>query len=302
MSGVLDGRVAIVTGAGRGLGRSHALQLAKHGASVVVNDLGCAVNGEDISDTPAASVVDEILESGGQAVISPHDVSDWQQAGELIELAISTFGNLHVLVNNAGILRDRSCANMTEQEWDAVIRVHLKGHAAPSHHAMTWWRHQSKSGAEVKASVVHTTSIAGLFPNFGQANYCSAKAAIIALSQVIALEGAGYGIRSNAVAPSARTRLFDSPAADGDAPDELDPSNVSRLIGWLAMENCDASGQTFHVLGNQLTVFENSATLHAIDTGEADGPGDFDSVLGDRLVSMCDARMFIQQRIGDHLM
>ena len=264
MSNRLEKRVAVVTGAGRGLGREHALFLASHGARVVVNDLGGAVDGGGGADrAPGQLVVEEIRAAGGQAVFSGHDVSSWEEAGEMIRLAIESFGDLHVLVNNAGILRDRTLANMTEAEWDAVVRVHLKGHAAPSHHAVKYWRQKAKSGQEVRASVVHTSSVAGLVGNFGQANYSAAKLGIVALSQVVATEVGHYGVRSNAISPSARTRLaltipgseeFLQPPENEQELDIYHPANVSPLVGWLAQEDCPVTRQIFHVIGNRILV------------------------------------------------
>ncbi|MGF1609717.1 MAG: SDR family NAD(P)-dependent oxidoreductase [Kiloniellales bacterium] len=260
MSGRLAGRVAIVTGAGRGLGRAHALALAAEGASVVVNDVGGDLHGVGSDDAPARGVVQEIVGNGGRAIASGHDVADWQQAQRMIELAVGEFGDLHVLVNNAGILRDRTLANMTEEEWDAVIRVHLKGHAAPTRHAIAHWRARAKGGARVAASVIHTTSLAGLVGNFGQANYAAAKLGIIGLSRVVALEGAKYGVRSNAVSPSARTRIESSlqPPQPGSF-DVFDPANVSPLIVWLAAADCSANNQVFQAYGNRIEVIAQTA-------------------------------------------
>jgi NAD(P)-dependent dehydrogenase (short-subunit alcohol dehydrogenase family) len=261
----LEGRVAVVTGAGRGLGRAHALCLAAHGAAVVVNDRGVEVDGRGQTLAPAEAVAAEIRAAGGRAVASGHDVSDWADAGRLVDLAVSTFGNLHVLVNNAGILRDRTLANMSEEEWDAVIRVHLKGHAAPSRHALAHWRDRAKAGHPVQASIVHTSSIAGYLGSFGQANYSAAKLAVVALSRVIQLEGARYGVRSNAVSPSARTRLI--PGADTATPpaagfDPRDPANVSPLVAWLAAADCPANGQYFQVYGSRLLVLTLPQIAH----------------------------------------
>lgn len=258
--GALKNRIAIVTGAGRGLGRAHALALAAEGAKVVVNDLGGDLQGNGADLTPAQSVVAEIEAAGGEAVVSGHDVSDWAGAKAMIELAVERFGELHVLVNNAGILRDRLFANMDESEWDAVIRVHLKGHAAPSRHAMAYWRERAKAGHAVKASVVHTTSVAGLLGNFGQANYSAAKLAVVALARTMALEGAKYGVRCNAVSPSARTRIETSlkPPPPGEF-DVFDPANVSPVIAWLATEDCPASGQVFQAYGNRVAVIQPTA-------------------------------------------
>jgi NAD(P)-dependent dehydrogenase (short-subunit alcohol dehydrogenase family) len=263
MGGTLHGRVAVVTGAGRGLGRAHALQLASEGAAVVVNDRGGDVHGGGSDPAPAEVVAKEITSMGGRAVASAHDVADWMQAGEMIRLAVSEFGDVHVLVNNAGILRDRTLANMDESEWDEVIRVHLKGHAAPTRHALAHWRDRSRAGIEVRASVVHTSSIAAFAGNFGQANYSSAKLGILALSRVVSLEGARYGVRSNVVSPAARTRislegLRDgerlAPPAEAAAFDRLDPANVSPLIAWLAAADCPADGQIFQVLGDEVWI------------------------------------------------
>ena len=256
----LAGRVAIVTGAGRGLGRAHALALAAEGASVIVNDLGGDLQGHGTDLTPAQDVVRKITASGGKAAVSGHDVADWQGAASLIDAAVKTFGDLHVLVNNAGILRDRTLANMSEEEWDAVIRVHLKGHAATTRHAMAWWRDRSKAGHPVAGSIVHTTSLAGLVGNFGQAAYAAAKLGVVGLSRVAALEGAKYGVRSNALSPSARTRIETSlkPPPPGVF-DVFDPANVSPLVAWLARADCPATNQVFQAYGNRVEVIGPSA-------------------------------------------
>jgi NAD(P)-dependent dehydrogenase (short-subunit alcohol dehydrogenase family) len=280
----LKGRVAIVTGAGRGLGRSHALALARHGAKLVVNDLGGDLQGEGSDETPARQVVAEIVAAGGEALVSGHDVSDWAQAAALVDCSIEAFGRLDILVNNAGILRDRTLANMSEAEWDAVIRVHLKGHAAPTRHAMAHWREAAKAGEAVAASVIHTTSLAGLVGNFGQANYAAAKMAVVGLSRVVALEGARYGVRSNAVSPSARTRIEASlkppPAGVFDV---FDPDNVSPLIVWLAMADCPATNQVFQAYGNRVEVIQPSSI--AVDvSGEGQwSVAELDRALRDRL-------------------
>ena len=215
--GALDGRVAIITGAGRGLGREHALLFASEGAKVVVNDLGGDMHGEGGDPSAAMQTVEEIKALGGEAVVNGENVADWNGAQRLVQQAIDTFGDLHVLVNNAGILRDRVIINMTEAEWDAVITVHLKGHFAPTHHAAVYWREQTKAGKDVQASIIHTTSTSGLFANPGQANYDSAKSGIATLSQVCAKELVRYGVRSNAIAPGARTRLTEATPGLGDA-------------------------------------------------------------------------------------
>ena len=265
--GRLDGRVAIVTGAGRGLGRAHALALAAGGAAVVVNDKGAALDGSGTTMDPAEEVVAEIRASGGRAVASAHDVADWAQARAMIDLAVSSFGDLHVLVNNAGILRDRTLANLAEEEWDAVLRVHLKGHAAPTRHAMGYWRERAKAGHVVAASIVHTSSVAAFTGNFGQAAYSAAKLAVLALSRTVALEGAKIGVRSNAVSPSARTRFTEGmgglPPPTGDF-DPREPGNVSPLVAWLAEAACPANAQVFQVYGNRLFVFTMPAIAHEL--------------------------------------
>lgn len=283
-AGALAGRVAIVTGSGRGVGRSHALALARHGASVVVNDLGGDLQGHGRDATPAQEVVEEIRKAGGNAVVSGHDVSDWAQAAEMVDLAVRSFGRLDVLVNNAGILRDRTLSNMSEEEWDAVIRVHLKGHAAPTRHALTYWRDRSKAGEPVAASVVHTTSLAGLVGNFGQANYASAKLGVVGLSRVVALEGAKYGVRSNAVSPSARTRIETSlkPPPPGVF-DVFDPDNVSPLIVWLAMADCPATNQVFQAYGDRIEVIAPSSVAVDLRCGARWKVDEIDRALRGRL-------------------
>jgi NAD(P)-dependent dehydrogenase (short-subunit alcohol dehydrogenase family) len=267
----LEGRVAIVTGAGRGLGRAHALALAGEGAAVVVNDLGGDVRGEGADVTPAAEVVREIERAGGRAVVSGDDVSDWAQAKRMVDTAIEAFGRLDVLVNNAGILRDRTLANMSEQEWDAVVRVHLRGHAAPTSHALAYWKNEAKRGRPVRASVVHTSSIAGYVGNFGQAHYSAAKLGIVALSRVAAIEASQYGVRSNVVSPGARTRLAATvagwdqllaPPADPNEFDRYAPENVSPLIVWLASADCPANSQVYHIAGNRLMVLSMPPIVH----------------------------------------
>lgn len=255
----LEGRIAIVTGAGRGLGREHALFLARNGAKVVVNDLGGDIYGAGADGTPAQKVAAEIEELGGQAVVSGHDVADWDQAGALVQTAVDAFGGFDILVNNAGILRDRTLANMAEDEWDAVIRVHLKGHAATAHHALAYWRDRAKAGDAAKAAMIHTASSSGYLGNYGQANYGAAKMGIVTLSKVCAIEGARFGVRSNVIGPAAATRMAATvPGTPLGSPDDvpplMDPANVSPLVGWLAAEDCPATGQVFHVYGNRIIV------------------------------------------------
>jgi NAD(P)-dependent dehydrogenase (short-subunit alcohol dehydrogenase family) len=251
-------RVAIITGAGRGLGREHALLFAQEGARVVVNDLGGDQIGGGADMSPAQQTVADIQAMGGEAVVNGDDVADWEGAKNLVDQAIEAFGDLHVLVNNAGILRDRMVVNMSEEEWDTVVRVHLRGHFAPSHHAAGYWRGQTKSGKSVNAAIVNTTSTSGLFANPGQANYNTAKSGIATMSQVFAKEFARYGVRSNAIAPAARTRLTSSTPGlgramaapeDPGAFDMFDPANVSPLVAYLSTPDCPFNGETFLVAG-----------------------------------------------------
>ena len=264
----LEGRVAIITGAGRGLGREHALLFARLGASVVVNDRGAANDGSGSDQTPAEEVVAEIRDLGGEAVANDDDVSDWQGAERLVRSAVEAFGDLDILVNNAGILRDRLIVNMTEAEWDSVVAVHLKGHFAPTRWAAAYWREQHKAGHAKRRNLVHTSSTSGLFANPGQANYGSAKSGIATLSQIAAKELERYGVVSNCVAPAARTRLtlatpgLDGLMAapdDGDVFDQWDPANVSPLVAYLASADCRFNGETFYVQGGTVTRFQSWA-------------------------------------------
>ncbi len=272
--GALDGRVAIITGAGRGIGREHALLFAAEGAKVVVNDLGAALDGSGDDRTPAQQVVDEIRAAGGEAVANSDDVADWDGGRRLVEAAVEAFGDLHVLVNNAGILRDRVIVNMTEEDWDSVIHVHLKGHFVPTRHAAAYWRERSKAGEEVRASIVNTSSTSGLLGNPGQANYGAAKAGIAAFTVIAAQELGRYGVRVNAIAPAARTRmtettpgLSDIVKAPGDQSqfDVWDPANVSPLVAHLATDGCDLSGRVFFVQGGTVRNFSNWTMTETID-------------------------------------
>ena len=263
--GALDGRVAIITGAGRGIGREHALLFAAEGAKIVVNDLGGAPDGSGTDTSSAQLVVDEITAAGGEAVANADDITDWDGGKRLIETAVEAFGNLHVLVNNAGILRDRVLVNMSEEEWDSVIKVHLKGHFVPLRHAAAYWRQQTKDGVEVKASVINTSSTSGLLGNPGQTNYGSAKAGIGALTIIAAEELGRYGIRVNAIAPAARTRLTEQTPgltelvqapADASAFDTWDPANVSPLVAYLATQEAPTTGQVYLVQGGLIRRFQ----------------------------------------------
>jgi NAD(P)-dependent dehydrogenase (short-subunit alcohol dehydrogenase family) len=256
----LQGRVAIITGAGRGIGREHALLFASEGAMVVVNDLGGTATGEGADATPAEEVVQEIVDVGGAAIANHDDVTDWEGAQRLINAAVETFGDLHVLVNNAGILRDRMLANMSEEEWDAVIKVHLKGHFAPTRFAAAYWRDKSKRGDEVKASVINTSSTSGLFGNVGQTNYGAAKMGIGAMTIIAAKELERYGVRVNAIAPAARTRLTAGLGVGADPDPEkfdvMDPANISPWVAYLGTEGCPITGRAFLVYGGQVHLFQ----------------------------------------------
>jgi NAD(P)-dependent dehydrogenase (short-subunit alcohol dehydrogenase family) len=265
--GVLDGRVAAITGAGRGIGREHALLFAQEGAKVVVNDLGGAPDGSGSDVSAAQSVVDEIEAAGGEAVANTSDVSDFDGAKALIDQAVEEYGQLDVLVNNAGILRDAFITGMSEAEFDDVIKVHLKGHFSCLKHAADHWRARSKAGEEVSAAVINTASASGTYlPNAGQVNYGSAKAAIAAMSLVASQELERYGVRVNAIAPAARTRLTEDvpmigelmkPPEDPDAFDPFDPVHVSPLVAYLASDDCTISGKLFAVQGGAIMECEN---------------------------------------------
>jgi NAD(P)-dependent dehydrogenase (short-subunit alcohol dehydrogenase family) len=266
----LQDRVAIITGAGRGIGREHALLFAAEGAKVVVNDLGGSPDGTGADVSAAQQVVDEVKAAGGDAIANHDDVADWEGAKRLVQSAIDTFGDLHVLVNNAGILRDRMLVNMTEDEWDAVIRVHLKGHFCPLRHAAAYWREQSKAGHEGKRSVINTSSTSGLFGNVGQTNYGAAKMGIAALTIIAAQELSRFNVRVNAIAPAALTRL--TAGLNPDRTDEpggpMDPANVSPFVAYLATEDCPINGRSFFVFGGQVHLFQPFAI---IDKVEKDG-------------------------------
>ena len=260
MSKLCEGRIAIVTGAGRGIGREHALSLAAHGAKVVVNDLGGNVDGSGGDLTPAEQVVDEIKGMGGEAVANGDSVSSWEGAQRLINTAIETFGDLHAVINNAGILRDRMLTNMTEEEWDAVINVHLKGTFAPSRWAAAYWREQAKAGKPVDGRIINTTSVSGIYGNPGQTNYGAAKAGIASFTNIAALELGRYGVTVNAVAPVALTRMTEGlgPAPETDEEREMrSPRWIAPIATWLASaESKDITGRVFEVSGNMLAIAE----------------------------------------------
>ncbi len=262
----LAGKVAIVTGAGRGIGREHSLALARAGAKIVVNDLGGSLAGEGEDVTPAQQVVDEIEALGGEAVANAENVADFEGAKRLVAQAVETFGKLDILVNNAGILRDRMLVNMEEAEWDAVIAVHLKGHFAPTRHAASHWRDRSKAGEDVRGRVINTSSPSGVFGNVGQANYGAAKAGIAGLTMIAAQELGRYGVTVNCLAPNARTRMTESAFGDMPAPegfDPLDPAQNSPIVVALCADEAQGiTGQVFHIYGGAINA------LRPWDAGE----------------------------------
>ncbi|MBM3660433.1 MAG: SDR family NAD(P)-dependent oxidoreductase [Actinobacteria bacterium] len=257
--GICDGRVAIVTGAGGGIGRAHALTLAAEGAKVVVNDLGGSVSGEGASAGPAQQVVDEILALGGEAVANTDDISDFDGAGRLVQQAVDAFGGLDVLICNAGILRDRMIANMTVEEWDAVIRVHLRGAFCPVRHAAGYWRDRAKAGETNDARIVLTSSTSGIYGNVGQTNYGAAKAGIAALTIIASAELARYGVTVNAIAPAALTRMTENLGGSFEPTEEvkaqMDPQWVANVVTWLASpESKDWTGRVIETSGNRTAV------------------------------------------------
>src|ERR1700736_3848521 len=290
--GLVDGRVVVVTGAGRGIGRAHALAFAAQGARVVVNDIGVGLDGS-AGDSPAQAVVDEITSAGGEAVTNSDDIADWAGAKNLVKTAIDTFGGLDVLVNNAGFIRDRMLANTSEEEWDAVVRVHLKGHFATVRHAAEYWRGKVKGGEygpdELNARVINTSSAAGLQGSVGQGNYSAAKAGITALTLVAAAELSRYGVTVNAIAPAARTRMTERVFAQSMArPDEgfdaMAPENVSPLVVWLgSAESRDVTGKVFEVEGGRIRVAEGWAHGPQIDNGARWDPAELGPVVADLL-------------------
>jgi len=283
--GVLDGRVAVITGAGRGIGREHALLFAREGASVVVNDLGGSNAGEGADAGPAQKVVEEIRAEGGKAVANTDNVAQWDGAKNLVDQAISEFGAFDVVINNAGILRDGFIAGLEESQWDAVIAVHLKGHFNVLRHAAAYWKDQSKAGKQPNAAVVNTASASGVtLPNAGQANYGAAKAGIAALTLVAAEELERYGVRVNAIAPMARTRLtlatpgmgaiFAAEVGEGEF-DAFSPANISPLVAYLATDKCPVTGKVFAVQGGAISELGG---WHDVKTIETDGPWLIDDI------------------------
>ncbi|WP_184080291.1 SDR family oxidoreductase [Nocardiopsis mwathae] len=278
---ICEDRVVIVTGAGRGLGRAHALEFACQGAKVVVNDLGVERDGTGGSRQAAEDVAAEIRALGGEAVAVVSDIAADRGAAEVVRAALDAFGRLDVLVNNAGFLRDRMLVNMTEDDWDSVVRVHLAGHFLPLRHAAAHWRSEKKAGRSVAASVVNTTSGAGLLGSVGQANYAAAKAGIAALTLVAAAELASYGVRANAIAPAARTRMTERLFAETMAApedggfDRMDPAHVSPLVVWLgSADSADVTGGVFEAVGGRITVMEGYRHGPTVDRGTRWTPAD----------------------------
>jgi NAD(P)-dependent dehydrogenase (short-subunit alcohol dehydrogenase family) len=289
MTGICEGRVVVVTGAGRGIGREHALEFARQGARVVVNDLGGEMDGTGSSTGPAGEVVDEIRAMGGEAIANGDDVSDTEGAARMVRSAIDAFGGLDVLVNNAGILRDRMLVNMSVEEWDAVIRVHLRGTFAPTRAAMDYWRERSKAGETNDARVINTSSPSGLYGNVGQTNYGAAKAGIAAFTVIAAMEVARYGVTVNAIAPAALTRMTENlgmgqRAADipADAFNPLDPSNISPLVVWLGSpESAGVNGRVFNVMGGHISVAEGWVEGPSVDKDGRWDPAELTHVVPD---------------------
>jgi NAD(P)-dependent dehydrogenase (short-subunit alcohol dehydrogenase family) len=289
MSGLCEGRVVIVTGAGRGIGRAHALAFASEGAKVVVNDLGVANDGTGIDSAPANEVVAEIEARGGDAIANGNDIADWDGARALVQSALDAFGGLDVLVNNAGFVRDRMVFTTSEEEWDAVLRVHLKGHFAPARHACDYWRAQSKAGTPVDARIINTSSGAGLMGSIGQGAYSAAKAGIAALTIVEAAELARYGVTVNAIAPAARTRMTEEAfgermAAPATGFDANDPANISPLVVWLgSVQSRDVTGRVFEIEGGMVSVADGWQHGPHVDKGARWEPDELGPVVRELL-------------------
>jgi NAD(P)-dependent dehydrogenase (short-subunit alcohol dehydrogenase family) len=284
--GICDDRVVIVTGAGRGLGRAHALAFAAEGAKVVVNDLGATLAGDGADPGPAEEVVREIVAAGGEAVVNGDDVSDWDGAGALVSQAIAEWGRVDTLVCNAGIVRDRMIVNMTVDEWDAVVRVHLRGMFCPVRHAVDHWRARSKAGEEVGARIVTTSSGAGLFGSVSQSDYSAAKAGIASFTVVAAAELARYGVLVNGIAPSARSRMTEQAFAEMMARpasgfDAMDPANVSPVVVWLGSPACDVTGRMFEIAGGELSLAEGWQHGAVFDKGDRYDPAEVGAIVAD---------------------
>lgn len=288
---ICEGRVVIVTGAGRGIGRAHALEFARQGAKVVVNDIGAELDGTGGSVSPASEVVDAIRSAGGEAAVNGDDVADWEGAQRLVQTAVTTFGGLDVVVNNAGFVRDRMFANAAEDEWDAVVRVHLKGHFCVARWAAAYWRDQTKAGAAVDARIINTSSGAGLMGSVGQAAYSAAKAGIAGLTMVQSAELGRYGVTANAIAPSARTRMTETVFADMmAAPDEpnafdaMSPDNIAPLVVWLgSAESKDVTGRVFEIEGGKVSLADGWQHGPTVDKGDRWDPAELGPVVRELL-------------------
>ncbi|MCG9477253.1 MAG: SDR family oxidoreductase [Actinomycetia bacterium] len=284
--GICDGRVVIITGAGRGLGREHALAFAAEGAKVVVNDVGASLQGDGNDMSPAQEVVDLIRANGGEAITNGDDIADWDGAGRLVQSAIDTFGGLDTVVTNAGIVRDRMFVNMSVDEWDAVIRVHLRGTFCPVKHAVDYWRAESKAGRPREGRVVTTSSGAGLHGSIAQTNYSAAKAGIATFTINIAAELGRIGVNANSIAPSARSRMTEEAFAEMMAKpdtgfDAMDPANISPLVVWLGSGDCDVSGRIFECAGGLISLADGWQIGAEFDKGAKWDPAEIGSVVDD---------------------
>ena len=284
--GICDGRVVIITGAGRGLGREHALAFAAEGAKVVVNDVGASLQGDGNDMSPAQEVVDLIRANGGEAITNGDDIADWDGAGRLVQSAIDTFGGLDTVVTNAGIVRDRMFVNMSVDEWDAVIRVHLRGTFCPVKHAVDYWRAESKAGRPREGRVVTTSSGAGLHGSIAQTNYSAAKAGIAIFTINIAAELGRIGVNANSIAPSARSRMTEEAFAEMMAKpetgfDAMDPANISPLVVWLGSGDCNVSGRVFECAGGLISLADGWQVGAEFDKGDKWDPAEIGAVVDD---------------------
>lgn len=291
--GICDGRTVIITGAARGLGRAYALGFAAEGANVVVNDIGTSLGGEGRDTSAADGVVEEIRVGGGQAIANYEDITDWDAAKRLVDAALEAFGDLHVVVNNAGIVRDRMFVSATLEEWDATMQVHLRGHFCVSRHAVNYWRAKQKEGGDPQARIINTTSGAGLQGSIAQGAYSTAKGGIAALTLVQAAELGRYGITANALAPSARTRMTEQAfaekmATEGEAFDVMDPANIAPAVVWLGSEHsADVTGCVFELEGGKIMIEDGWREGPAIDKGARWNPAD----VGDAVHSLLEQRV-----------